>query len=67
MDELIRCVLTKTYDRLNPDVHPCNKDMVDLVEKMMEVNVQNRATMKDIISCPSIMINYYHSYFDFDT
>ncbi|XP_031620172.1 serine/threonine-protein kinase nekl-2-like [Contarinia nasturtii] len=67
MDQLIRCTLTKAYTPINPHIHPCNKDMVDLVEKMMIVDVQERATVKDVISSPAIIVDYYHSYFQFDS
>lgn len=66
MDELIRCTLTKEYPPLNPDVHPCSKQMVALCDHMMQVNAKKRATIKDVIRNPVLILDYYHSYFQFD-
>lgn len=66
MDELIRCTLTQEYPPLNPDIHFCSKEMVALCAHMMNVNVEKRATIKDVIRNPIIVVHYYHSYFRFD-
>lgn len=67
MDELIRCTLTKQYKTpLDPNIHPCNADMVRLCDHMMDMDAKKRATIKDVIRNPVIIIEYYHSYFQFD-
>ncbi|XP_055324406.1 uncharacterized protein LOC129578992 [Sitodiplosis mosellana] len=64
MDELIRCTLTKEYPPLNPD--NVSKQMVALCAHMMEADVKRRATIKDVIRNPVVIVDYYHSYFRFD-
>lgn len=66
MDELIRCSLTKSYVPINLVVEIYSKELVSLCESMMVVNVSKRATIKEIISSPYIVIDYYRRYFDFN-
>lgn len=66
MDELIRCTLTKEYAPFDVKIHPYCDQMFALCSDMMTADAQQRATIKDIIACPLITIEYYRSYFQFD-
>lgn len=66
MDELIRCTLTKSYIPINATIELYSKELVSLCESMMVVKVSKRATIKNIISSPYIVVDYYRRYFDFN-
>lgn len=66
MDELIRCTLTKDYTLIDRTIHPFSKEMVNLCDWMMNADIKQRATVEDVISSSLIVIDYYHSYFQFD-
>lgn len=66
MDELIRCTLTKEYIPFDSKIHPYCDQLFAMCNNMMNTDVQQRATLKQIISNPMITIAYYHSYFQFD-
>lgn len=65
MDELVRCTLTKDYIRFGSSGHQYNDQLVALCNHMMEVDVNKRAKIKDVICNPLIIVDYYHSYFQF--
>lgn len=66
MDELIRCTLTKDYIQLKSNGRRYSDQLAALCDHMMTVNVPNRATIKDVVTNPFIIVDYYHSYFQFD-
>lgn len=66
MDDLIRCTMTKEYVPFDSHIHPYCDRMFALCNDMMNADVKQRSTIRDIISNPFITIGYYHSYFQFD-
>lgn len=63
MDELIRCTLTNTYEPIGSVSHRYSKQLLMLCNRMMDVDVQKRPTIKEIIVNPWIIADYYHNYF----
>lgn len=66
MDELICCTMTKGYASIDPTIRPYSMQLLALCDWMMTADMNKRPTVKDIISSPLIIIDYYHSYFQFD-
>lgn len=64
-DELIRCTLTKDYIPIKSCTHPYSEQLIGLCDIMMDTDKQRRATINDIVCNPSIVIDYYRSYFDY--
>lgn len=66
MDELIRCTLTKAYIPFDSNNQPYSNEMFALCNNMMTVDIEQRATINNIISNPLLTTDYYHNYFQFD-
>lgn len=64
-DELIRCTLTKDYEPIKSCIHQYSEQLIGLCDTMMDTDKQRRATINDIVCNPSIVIDYYRSYFDY--
>lgn len=67
MDELIRRTLTKGYIPIESNYHLYSNQLIDLCYSMMNADAKKRITIKEIICNPSIIIDYYHRYFQFDS
>lgn len=66
MDELIRCTHYKSYLPINSAIQLYSDDLVTLCESMLISDVSKRATIKQIIGCSIIVVEYYRRYFDFN-
>lgn len=63
MDELIRCSSSKSYKPIDTSLY--SKQLAELCDAMLVPDIMYRATINEIISNQTIVVAYYHSYFDF--